>query len=104
MKISEESLKKLIILCTYNIKGFTEKKEIEKLLPIKTIDLEIYEDSNMLIFKYKSKVIGEVLMENNMYLNLKILTIITPLFGVYCHGYGLLQLMKYRNNIITFLI
>ncbi len=104
MKIKEKNLRKLVILCTYNIKGLIKNVEIRQLLPIKNDILEIYEDSNMLIIKSQKRVIGEILADNNMYSNLRILTLITPFYGVNCEGFRISELMKYRNNIIAVLI
>ena len=39
-----------------------------------------------------------------MYSNLQILNLITPIYGVECKKTGILELMKYRNNIIMTLI
>ena len=98
MKIKNEQLRNMIILCTYNIKGFTESNTISQILPIKDENWEIYEDSNILIFKYKNKKIAQILRDNNMYSNLKILSIITPIYNINC------SLIKYRIEIVTFLI
>ena len=104
MKISDKKLKNLIVLCTYNIKGLTKDIEIEKCLPIKNDEIDIYEDINILVFKSKGKIIGELLKDNKMYSNLQILNLITPIYGVECKKTGILELMKYRNNIIMTLI
>lgn len=104
MKVNDVNLRNLIILCTYNIKGLTKDVEIKKFLPIKNDKLEIYEDSNMLIFKSQGKIVGELLKDNNMYSNMHILNFITPIYGVECKNFKILNLMKYRNNIIMTLI
>ena len=104
MKVNDVNLRNLIILCTYNIKGLTKDVEIKKFLPIKNDKLEIYEDSNMLIFKSQGKIVGELLKDNNMYSNMHILNFITPIYGVECKNFKILDLMKYRNNIIMTLI
>lgn len=104
MKVNDDNLRNLIILCTYNIKGLTTDVEIKKFLPIKNDKLEIYEDSNMLIFKSQGKIVGELLKDNNMYSNMHILNFITPIYGVECKNFKILDLMKYRNNIIMTLI
>lgn len=104
MKVNDANLRNLIILCTYNIKGLTKDVEIKKFLPIKNDKLEIYEDSNMLIFKSQGKIVGELLKDNNMYSNMHILNFITPIYGVECKNFKILDLMKYRNNIIMTLI
>lgn len=104
MKVNDVKLRNLIILCTYNIKGLTKDIEIKKFLPIKNDKLEIYEDSNILIFKSQGKIVGELLKDNNMYSNIHILNFITPIYGVKCKNFKILDLMKYRNNIIMTLI
>ena len=104
MKIKNEQLRNMIILCTYNIKGFTESNTISQILPIKDENWEIYEDSNILIFKYKNKKIAQILRDNNMYSNLKILSIITPIYNINCKGKDIVSLIKYRIEIVTFLI
>ena len=104
MKIKDKKLRELIIHCTYNIKGLSKASEIRKLLPIKYEKLEIYEESNMLIFNYQENNIGKVLMDNNLYSNIEILKVITPIYGVRYKGIEILDLMKYRNNIIAVLI
>ena len=45
-KIKNENLRKLIILCTYNLKGITPKEKIEQYLPIQENDLSIYVQDN----------------------------------------------------------
>ena len=104
MKINNINLRKLVILCTYNIKGLTKDEEIRRFLPIKDDEIEIYEDNNTLVFKLYGKVIKRLLKENNMYSNIQILNIITPIYGVECKKNNILELMKYRNNIIMILI
>ena len=93
MKIKDENLRKLIIFCSYNIKGLIKDVEIRQLLPIKCNELEAYEDSNKLIIKHQNKIIGEILMENHTYSNLQILRLITPIYGVNSKGYGILDVI-----------
>lgn len=104
MKINDINLRNLVILCTYNIKGLTKDGEIRNFLPIKDDKIEIYEDNNTLVFKLYGKIIKKILKENNMYSNIQILNIITPIYGVQCKKNNILELMKYRNNIIMTLI
>ena len=52
MKIKNQKLRDILILCTYSIKGLTKSCVINQILPIKDENWEIYEDSNILIFKY----------------------------------------------------
>lgn len=104
MRIKEKNLRELIIFCTYNIKGLIKDVEIRQLLPINSNGVKVYEDYNKLIVEYQNKIIGEILMENHTYSNLRILSLITPIYGINFKGTGILELMKYRNNIITILI
>lgn len=104
MKIKNEQLRNMIVLCTYNIKGLTESNIISTILPIRDENWEIYEDSNTLIFKYRNQNVGQIIRENNMYSNLKILSIITPIYNIKCKGKGIVSLMKYKAEIVTFLI
>lgn len=104
MKIKNEQLRNMIVLCTYNIKGLTESNIISAILPIRDENWEIYEDSNTLIFKYRNQNVGQIIRENNMYSNLKILSIITPIYNIKCKEKGIVSLMKYKAEIVTFLI
>lgn len=103
-KVKNEKLRKLIIMCTYNIKGLTKKEEIEKLLPIKVNDVLIRIKDNTVVFERGNEEIGDVWLDTNCYSNLDILKNITPLFGIEYTGEEILELMKYRNKIILILL
>lgn len=102
--ITNDNLRKLIILCTYNIKGITNKEKIEAYLPIDSDELSIYKEDNKIVVKDKNKKIGEIWIESNTYTNLEILKLITPKFNINLKNSNIFELMKYRNNIITFLL
>lgn len=103
-KIENENLKKLIIICTYNIKGLTKREEIEETLPIKTKEISIYKKENRLVFEKSNGNTKEVWTDTNCYSNLEILKNITPIYGVEYSGDEIIELMKYRNKIILVLL
>lgn len=102
--IQNENLKKLIILCTYNLKGITTKEQIEVLLPIQEKDLKIFKEDNKIIFQKEYKKIGEVWIEANTYSNLEILKYITPEYNIKYKSDNITDLIKYRNKIIVTLL
>lgn len=101
---NKEKLRKLLIICTYNIKGHTKQEKLNECLPLKVKNMDIYEEDNRIVFKQEGKVIDEVWKDVDSYENLEILKNITPLFSIKCSGDGILELMKYRNNIIVGLL
>lgn len=103
-KIKNENLRKLIILCTYNLKGITPKEKIEQYLPIQENDLSIYVQDNKIVFERKGKEIGEVWIEANTYSNLEILKLITWEYGIKYKNHNILELIKYRSNIVATLL
>jgi hypothetical protein len=103
-KLQDENLKKLIINCTYNIKGLTKKEIIEDLLPIKIKDMLIYVQDDRIIFEKNNSIIDDVWLDTNCYSNLEILKNITPMFGIKYTGDNLIELMKYKNKIILILL
>jgi hypothetical protein len=104
MEMINENLKKLIVNCTYNIKGLTKKEIIEELLPIKIEDMSIYVQDDRIIFEKNNSIIDDVWLDSNCYSNLEILKNITPMFGIEYTGDNLIELMKYRNKIILILL
>ncbi len=103
-KIKDENLRKLIIQCTYNIKGLTKRNEIEQLLPIRINNIAIKIKDDILIFERENEKIAEVWLDANCYSNLEILKNITPLFGIEYTGEEILELMKYRSKILVILL
>lgn len=102
--IESENLKELLILCTYNLKGISNKEKIQKYLPIKENGLSIFVEDNKIVIQDQEKKIGEVWLEANTYSNLDILKLITPKYNIECKSNNILELMKYRNNIIAILL
>lgn len=102
-RVKNDNLRNLIILCTYNIKGITSAEKIAKYLPIEEEDLSIHINSNKIIVKNKDKI-DEVLSDESKYINIDLLKTITPYYGIRYEDNNILELMKYRNNIIYFLI
>ena len=98
-----KKLRDLIILCTYNIKGMTEKEKIKLILPIRDEDISIYMEEEKIVIKKNEDIIGEVWNDEEYYSNLEILKKITPLYGITCKGNGIIDIMKYRNMIILLL-
>ena len=95
-----ERLRELLIICTYNIKGLTKRKIIEKYLPLKIKNLDIYQKDNRIIFERDKEEISDIWLDCNNYSNLEILKNITPIYGIECKGDNILDLMKYRSKII----
>ncbi len=91
-------------MCTYNLKGITRKEKIEKYLPIEENGLLIYIENNRIIVQNGENHRGEIWSEANTYSNLDILKFITPIYNVICKNNSILELMKYRNNIIAVLL
>lgn len=104
MKRISPELRKLIIVCSSNIKGWTKKEEIEKLLPIKSETLEIAKnDRNITIIK-NGNVLGNVWENIGCYSNLEILKIITKEFNIEPKSERILELMKYKYLIDNVLV
>ncbi len=103
-KNKDDNFRKLLITCTYNIKGLTPKNIIQDFLPIKIQDLLVYIKDDVIIFEKENKKIGEIWTDTNCYSNLEILRNITPIYGIKCKDDSILELMKYRNKIILMLL
>ena len=96
MKNNNKKLRELLIICCSNIKGLTQKKIIEKYLPMEIEDLYVYQKDNRIIFEKQKVEIADIWEDNGYYSNLEILKNITPTYGVECKNDNIIE-----NNEIS---
>ncbi len=104
MKNENNNLKKLLTICCSNMKGLTQKKIIEKYLPMKIENISIYKKDNRIILEKEKEEITDIWEDNGYYSNLDILKNITPIYGIECKNDNIFELMKYRSKIILALL
>lgn len=89
----------LIKSCSSNIKGLTKAEEIEKLLPIETDSIKIQKVDKKIIISNQNEILGSVWIEVGCYSNLKLLTLITKIYGLEPSSEKIFELMKYKYKI-----
>lgn len=97
-------LRKLILLCSENLKGLSRKSDIEKLLPINDNQFFIDTQDSRLIIKYNNELLGNILLDTNCYSNLEILKLITQVYNISFKNEEILELIKYKNKITMMLL
>lgn len=96
--------KDLIILCTANLKGRTKREIVDGYLPLTIGETTIYGKDNRIIVEKSKQEIADIWSDGGYYSNLEVMEKITPIWGIKNKGVDILELMKYRNQIIGMLL
>ena len=97
-------LRKLILLCSENLKGLSRKSDIEKLLPINDDKFFIDTQDSKLIIKYNNELLGNIWLDTNCYSNLEILKVIAQIYNIEFKSEEILELIKFKNKITLMLL
>lgn len=94
----EIELKKLIMKCNSNIKGMSRNEEINRHLPIKEENIEIYIEGKIMYIKNKQQI-KKIYEQDDYYSNLEIIKEIANIYGVKLRSNKILDLIKFKNMV-----
>lgn len=94
----EIELKELIRKCNSNIKGMSRNEEINRYLPIKEENIEIYLEGKIMYIRNKQQT-KKIYEQDDYYSNLEILKEIAKIYGVKLRSNKILDLIKFKNMI-----
>lgn len=94
----EIELKKLIMKCNSNIKGMSRNEEINRYLPIKEENIEIYIEGKIMYIKNKQRI-KKIYEQDDYYSNLEIIKEIANIYGVKLRSNKILDLIKFKNMV-----
>ena len=94
----EIELKELIRKCNSNIKGMSRNEEINRYLPIKEENIEIYIEGKIMYIRNKQQT-KKIYEQDGYYSNLEILKEIAKIYGVKLRSNKILDLIKFKNMV-----
>ena len=94
----EIELKELIRKCNSNIKGMSRNEEINRYLPIKEENIEIYLEGKIMYIRNKQQT-KKIYEKDDYYSNLEILNEIAKIYGVKLRSNKILDLIKFKNMV-----
>ena len=94
----EIELKELIRKCNSNIKGMSRNEEINRYLPIKEENIEIYTEGKIMYIRNKQQT-KKIYEQDDYYSNLEILKEIAKIYGVKLRSNKILDLIKFKNMV-----
>ncbi len=94
----EIELKELIRKCNSNIKGMSRNEEINRYLPIKEENVEIYIEGKIMYIRNKQQT-KKIYEQDDYYSNLEILKEIAKIYGVKLRSNKILDLIKFKNMV-----
>ncbi len=94
----EIELKELIRKCNSNIKGMSRNEEINRYLPIKEENIEIYLEGKIMYIRNKQQT-KKIYEQDDYYSNLEILKEIAKIYGVKLRSNKILDLIKFKNMV-----
>ncbi len=94
----EIELKELIRKCNSNIKGMSRNEEINRYLPIKEENIEIYIEGKIMYIRNKQQT-KKIYEQDDYYSNLEILKEIAKIYGVKLRSNKILDLIKFKNMV-----
>ena len=94
----EIELKDLIRKCNSNIKGMSRNEEINRYLPIKEENIEIYLEGKIMYIRNKQQT-KKIYEQDDYYSNLEILKEIAKIYGVKLRSNKILDLIKFKNMV-----
>ena len=94
----EIELKELIRKCNSNIKGMSRNEEINRYLPIKEENIEIYIEGKIMYIKNKQQI-KKIYEQDGYYSNLEIIKEIANIYGVKLRSNKILDLIKFKNMV-----